>query len=395
VNNGKVGSATKELTKKYLAPEQALMDYIQLIQFIQDNLGCSRDRSSSDYCPVVCAGASYPGFLAVMMRFVHHEIVDIGYGSSSVLKLYAQQVGQYEYYDWITDVANKTLPGCAHGVRSTVDTFARQYLNDQHDFKQIAKELDICVDSIPGYVTSMDAFRDILTWMVATTFADFDMGNYPPYPYSETEFYLACKNFTDPELSAFEKMHRMFVMKIYDPDASCFDMRDEIPSKGPDADIDHEVDIIGSDWSGAGSGNTGRMWDYQTCRDLIVKAGMSRQSMFVPRKWTLSQITDHCEKEWGVKPEPYRMLDMWNFWPFVENGGSYVVFTNGMNDGWAPASITYNMSDTVVAFNMENGAHHSDLWPGEGTPDVEENHRQVSETIGKWLYELYGNEPVE
>jgi hypothetical protein len=47
-----------------------------------------------------------------------------------------------------------------------------------------------------------------------------------------------------------------------------------------------------------------------------------------------------------------------------------------------------------AAFNMVNGAHHSDLWPGEGTLDVEENHQQVSATIGKWLNELYKLEPA-
>jgi Serine carboxypeptidase S28 len=57
------------------------------------------DRTSSNYCPVITFGGSYPGFLSTMMRFRFPDIVDIGYAASAPLQLYSQVVDSNAYYD--------------------------------------------------------------------------------------------------------------------------------------------------------------------------------------------------------------------------------------------------------------------------------------------------------
>lgn len=68
----------KELVK-YLTPDQALLDAISLVQMVREKIGCSKDRTSKDYCPVISFGGSYPGFLAAMLRFRFPDIIDAAY----------------------------------------------------------------------------------------------------------------------------------------------------------------------------------------------------------------------------------------------------------------------------------------------------------------------------
>ena len=50
-----------------LTPEQAMADMLKLLKHKQKELGCSTDRSSKHYCPVISVGGSYPGFLSAMV----------------------------------------------------------------------------------------------------------------------------------------------------------------------------------------------------------------------------------------------------------------------------------------------------------------------------------------
>jgi lysosomal Pro-X carboxypeptidase len=60
---------------------------------------------------------------------------------------------------------------------------------------------------------------------------------------------------------------------------------------------------------------------------------------------------------------------------------------------WEGGSITENVSDTVVAINLENGAHHSDLYhrapsPELDTPDVTEAFVQIQNLLAEWLKDI-------
>jgi hypothetical protein len=163
---------------RYLAPEQALMDYVNLIRSTQAELGCSPNRSSPEYCPVVTIGGSYPGFLSAMMRFVHPDVVDIGYASSAPLILYEHPAGfdSNEYYDKVTQVAEKAYPGCTHAVRSSLKEL-HEWLDGKHapTLKQAMKKLGICEDTFPEYIANTQLLATELTQVVVTSSADSNM----------------------------------------------------------------------------------------------------------------------------------------------------------------------------------------------------------------------------
>lgn len=112
--------------------------------------------------------------------------------------------------------------------------------------------------------------------------------------------------------------------------------------------------------------------------------------MFLPRAWTLEWLYTHCAARFGVTPRPTELADLWGFdAQTLPSVTSRIIFTNGLNDGWSAGGITTNLSDTLLAFNIADGAHHSDLshlWPSAAdTPDVVAARELVAQTIEAWL----------
>ena len=59
---------------------------------------------------------------------------------------------------------------------------------------------------------------------------------------------------------------------------------------------------------------------------------------------------------------------------------------------WSGGSYLEDLSDTILALNFENGAHHSDLrtvGPGDwDTDDIKEGYVKITNILAKWLDEI-------
>lgn len=82
-----------------LTSEQALHDMARLVRVMRIRLGCSLDRFSTRYCPIITVGGSYPGFLSAMSRILFPFLVDMSYAASAPMKFYAQLTDDAAYYD--------------------------------------------------------------------------------------------------------------------------------------------------------------------------------------------------------------------------------------------------------------------------------------------------------
>jgi hypothetical protein len=94
--------ATVNELLELLTPQQAMADNVRLGREFARGLGCSTHRNSSDYCPIITVGGSYPGFLSAMLRVVYPDYADASYASSAPLKLYDQSTSQNVYYDIVS-----------------------------------------------------------------------------------------------------------------------------------------------------------------------------------------------------------------------------------------------------------------------------------------------------
>jgi len=199
----------------------------------------------------------------------------------------------------------------------------------------------------------------------------------------------ACHIFQDSSFSPMGRLNNFFNLRgdvEYDlEDSQCFDINLEIPS-GPNAHI------RGSDNSGTGGGYTGEMWEFQCCKDLIIRAGYSEQSMFIPRHFSYDWHKQHClERFPGIPVEPFRMAQQWELNDLSEV--THLLFANGLNDGWSTSSILKTDNPHIEIINFPNGAHHSELrnhYPDpHDTPDIKAGFKTVKQILGDWLNEIY------
>ena len=179
-----VPNATVPELLRLLTVEQALADMVRLVRHVRDHhLGCSPDRSSHHYCPIITVGGSYPGALSALFRVVYPEFVDMAYAASAPLLMYAQSdtVDPNVYYDIVTDAAERTSPGCAHAVQQTLDGMkATVEAHSDDSLEEAARSVQVCADTLPDYIETPQMLAEALVLIASFKFADDNMGNYPP-----------------------------------------------------------------------------------------------------------------------------------------------------------------------------------------------------------------------
>jgi hypothetical protein len=390
-------ATVKELLE-LLTPQQAMADMVRLTKHFKNELGCSKyTRKSEKYCPVITVGGSYPGFLSAMFRLVYPDFVDISYASSAPLKLYDQSTDQDVYYNIVTQAAEHASPGCAKAVRETLEDASKEILKAK-SVKDAIKSMNMCADSIPEYIDNLKTLKDDVMMAVGFSFADYDMDAYPPG--KDLGIYKGCQVFQHKHHTPLEKVGKFFELvgldaemeKEYptlvgEEETPCFDLSIFLPDG-------ENARVTTSDWSGSGGGNDGKMWDFQLCTTVVDPIGFSSKSMFPKRKWTYAALTDYCQSRYGeeVVPQPHALADEMGFRDLVKAGASRILFTNGLQDMWSGGSYLKNVSDSILALNFENGAHHSDLshvGPSDrDTDDIRLGFVQITNILAGWLEEI-------
>ncbi|KDD71975.1 hypothetical protein H632_c4069p0, partial [Helicosporidium sp. ATCC 50920] len=101
-------------------------------------------------------------------------------------------------------------------------------------------------------------------------------------------------------------------------------------------------------------------WGWQFCTEQYMPMGRDgRQDMFWDQPFDDAATRAGCRKQWDVDTRPY--------WASVEWGGrrlealSNVVFSNGLLDPWSGGGVLTNLSDSLIAVVIPEGAHHIDL----------------------------------
>jgi lysosomal Pro-X carboxypeptidase len=120
--------------------------------------------------------------------------------------------------------------------------------------------------------------------------------------------------------------------------------------------------------------------------------------MFPKREWSLEWLNHHCEVRFGVSPMPWKLVKKWQWDKLVEVGASHIIFTNGLKDGWSVSGIQENLSETLLALNFENGAHHSDLsgrGPSEDdTSDIRAGFLVIEQILAGWVKQVKASKLV-
>ena len=365
-----------------LTPQQALADAANLILSKQREYNCTA-HGTANYCPVITIGGSYPGFLSAMMRLRYPAVVVMAYSASAPTLLYAQQVDHTAYYKKITESAERAVAGCPAAVRLAISSYYALGTK-----AATINGLGLCTgkSEMPRYLAQGDlsTLRLAVNMLLMYSFADLNMENYPPT--ADSKLTQACNVIVaQPTVEGLKGFLLGWAGTVAGPSDTCYNLSSQLPGGT-------KPTISGGDWSGVGTGANGLSWDYETCTLLVERIGTNNVTdMFPERESSLEWLEKHCKSRFGVVPQPHRLADLWGF-GHLQDLTSRIIFTNGMNDGWSAGSVNANLSSTLIAINMPNGAHHSDLShdpPGPNdTPDITAGRAQAVRLLSNWLDEI-------
>ncbi|GFR51787.1 hypothetical protein Agub_g14244, partial [Astrephomene gubernaculifera] len=331
----------------YLSAEQAMADYAQLITEIKD------EYEAYDSA-VIGFGGSYGGMLATWMRLKYPHLLDGSIAGSAPIWNFLGETPPFDTgsfakgvtYD-ASDIAG-SAPACISNVRDTWDLL-KVYGSDEEGRKFLSEGLRLC----PNVRLKDEGDVEYLRAWLGSAWDSMAMGNFP-YPSSYITnghgqlpafpVRVACAALEGRRLSDQELLDAMAeavgVFYNHTGGADCFDPW----VGGSDPDSDHDAD-----W-----------WDYQWCAEMLMPFSMNGvDDMFWHEPFDLSAATAACQQHWGVTPRPLWANTQWGGRRI--SAGSNIVFSNGLLDPWHGGGVLTDVSDSLPAVIIPEGAHHLDL----------------------------------
>lgn len=396
----------------FLTTEQAMADFAYLIDHLREDWGAARS-------PFIGFGGSYGGMLGAWFRVHYPNAIDGVIAASAPIWSFVGLRPPYDYNAFNKGVTfdASTAGGAADACKTNLKAAWPRILGagETASGRQVlADAFRTCSPVRPKSGTVDDALA-IVRWAEAV-WATMAMGNYPyassyllhgksllpPWPVRAACAHLkAVHAAKDSDRVLFEAV-REAAATMYNNtgDKACFDIPGQSSAAvGPSASspallhADEQVQrhtrmaskppAPRALWAGepatAASAHhrstfspadrcTGD-WDYQWCTEMTqpFTQGTDDDLFYCPNgtfhraencsAWSVG--SEGCEMEWGVSPRPE--------WARVALGGkriedaSNIVFSNGLQDPWHGGGVLHNLSDTVLAVVLPNGAHHIDL----------------------------------
>ncbi|CAK0734809.1 hypothetical protein CVIRNUC_000484 [Coccomyxa viridis] len=359
---------------QFLTSEQAMADYAELITELKHELHATDSA-------VIGFGGSYGGMLATWMRIKYPHILDGAIAGSAPIWSYFGEDPPYDagsFAKIVTRDASKeggSAPACASNVRQVWRTLF-DLGESKKGREKIAEGMRVC----PKLLETPDDVAQLADW-ASSAWDYMAMGNYP-YPSTyilngggEMPAFpvrVACESMRAENMSTRELLpafaDSLGIFYNYSKDVECYDFK---AGANPETEED------------------GNFWDYQWCTEQFQPFSRDgKHDMYWDQPFSLKESIERCQEQWGVTPRP--------MWATVEWGGkrietaSNIVFSNGLFDPWHGGGVLRNLSDSLVAVIIPEGAHHIDLMFSNelDPPSVKQARAFQLDNIRKWIAEV-------
>jgi len=321
----------------FLTIEQALADYAVLLLDLKPKYNNAH---------VVTFGGSYGGMLSGWMRMKYPFIVDMALAASAPYRVASLQVEPTAVFETITQTVAAANPECPNLIRGGFAELIALSEQGQSGLDELTRVFKLCTPLTPSQV------HHLKLWAV-NAFPTLGMCNYPypadfmaPLPAWPVNY--AC----ELALQASSPLEALAVTSglLYngtDGTLPCFNIESEF--------------IECADQSGCGTGPSGHSWDYQACTELIWFLNTNNVTdMFPPRNWTHADLKAYCGKTFDIVPRPTWLLEEFGSGN-ISTSATHIIFSNGLLDPWHVGGFLSNLSDTLPAVVIAEGAHHLDL----------------------------------
>ncbi|XP_030633269.1 lysosomal Pro-X carboxypeptidase [Chanos chanos] len=318
----------------YLTSEQALADFAVLIQALKRTVPGARGS------PVIAIGGSYGGMLAAWLRMKYPSAVIGALASSAPIWQFTGMVPCGDFYKIVTKDFANSGPNCSKNIKRSW-TAINNLSSSEAGLEWLSKEFSLC-----SPLKKPEDVFGLKSWL-QETWANLAMVDYPyeanflqPLPRWPIE--VVCKHlYFDKDVSDYQLLRGISdaakVYYNYTGNTQCLNI------------------------SQTATGNLGMMgWFYQACTEMVMPLCTDGiEDMFEPQPWDFQAFSDECYSMFGVRPR--------EDWVETVYGGknisshSNIIFSNGDLDPWTSGGVTANLSHSLVAIKISNGAHHLDL----------------------------------
>ncbi|XP_021400710.2 lysosomal Pro-X carboxypeptidase isoform X2 [Lonchura striata] len=295
----------------YLTSEQALADFAVLVEYLKTTI------AGAQHSPVIAIGGSYGGMLAAWFRMKYPHVVVGALAASAPIWQFADLVPCGTFFNIVTNDFKKSGKGCSESIWNSWNAINHLSSTDA-GLQWLSNTFHLC----SPLKTLQDAA--VLKNWLSETWVNLAMVNYP---------YKA--DFLQP-LPAWP-IQAVNLYYNYTGEALCLDV------------------------SQTATKSLGEMgWYYQACTEIVMPLCTDGvHDMFEPQKWDFDALSEECYRMWGVRPRLSWILSMYGGKNISSH--SNIIFSNGVLDPWSAGGVTQNISNSLVAVVIPDGAHHLDL----------------------------------
>ncbi|XP_051004912.1 lysosomal Pro-X carboxypeptidase isoform X1 [Acomys russatus] len=316
----------------FLSSEQALADFAELIRHLKKTIPGAESQ------PVIAIGGSYGGMLAAWFRMKYPHIVVGALAASAPIWQFEELTPCGVFMKIVTQDFRKSGPHCSESIRKSWGAI-NQLSSTSSGLQWLTNTLRLCrpltsedVPTLKGWITETWVNLAMVNYPYATNF----LQPLPAWPIKVVCQYLKRPNVSDTVLmqNIFQALN---VYYNYSGQAKCLNMSQTATSS---------LGAVG--------------WSFQACTEMVMPFCTNGVGdMFEPSLWDLEKFSDDCFNQWGVKPRPHWMTTLYGGKNISSH--SNIVFSNGDLDPWSGGGVTKDISDTLVAIIIPDGAHHLDL----------------------------------
>ncbi|KAL1493398.1 hypothetical protein ABEB36_011459 [Hypothenemus hampei] len=352
----------------YLSAQQALADYVYLINDLQKQYGKNVDIIK---LPVIAFGGSYGGMLAAWIRIKYPYAVTGAIASSAPIWQFQGLTPCENFYKIVTDVIRSL------GSESCVNTLTKSWGILRNLTKTDKGKTDVSnTFKLCQPLKNQNNTDALLSWL-SDIYVNIVMINYP-YP---TSFLVPLPGNPVKE----------FCQAIDSSDSTGDEDLLTAVAKGLEIYTNFTSSVKCNDILADPAPNLGYLgWYFQSCTDMIMPICSTKDDLFEDYQWDFSEFSNSCFKKFSVRPRNEEV-------PILEFGGkdietaTNIVFSNGLLDPWSSGGVLKNISSQVVSILIPDGAHHVDLRSSNplDNEDVKVARQFHEIQIKKWLDKYY------
>lgn len=317
----------------FLTSEQALADFAELIKYLRQSIPGIKNQ------PIIALGGSYGGMLAAWFRMKYPHMVVGALAASAPIWHFENMVPCGVFLNIVTKDFKKSGSNCSESIHMSWNAINR-LRNTSTGLNWLSATFHLC-----SPLKDSNDVEHLKDWL-SETWINLAMANYPyesnflqplpAWPVKEV-----CKNLKNSNINDKQLLKNLYqalnVYYNYSGQAKCMNLSETTTSS------------LGS-----------QGWSYQACTEMVMPfCSNGVDDMFEPHTWNLKAFSDACFKQWHVRPRPSWIPTLYG----GKNISSHtnIIFSNGELDPWIGGGVTKDITNTLVAVVIPEGAHHLDL----------------------------------